>query len=53
MESYGYCVISGNPFDGFRHFGPFHTFEGAEAWAGKNLHGSGVEWWIGTLEQEV
>jgi hypothetical protein len=42
-----FIVISGNPKDGFTHYGPFDDADQAEEWADENLKDS---YWVVPLE---
>lgn len=44
-----YIILSGSPFDGFKHYGPFDSFDLAEVWADRVI-GIETEYWIAKLE---
>jgi hypothetical protein len=42
-----FIVITGNPLDGFNHYGPFNTLDEALRW-GEDYYAGG-DWWITKL----
>jgi hypothetical protein len=42
-------VITGNPIEGFKFYGPFATHKEAIAWANSTDYCDGAHWWITDL----